>query len=337
MCKRDYRFFVGSNFSLIFTIFIYINSAISLYPQTWISTLPTHLQNSIIWYADAETGNLDQFTYGNNPSAGGGVFNTPLSNPSQAQVTASTGVAHSGNYAFRTEINGAYHEVTRAVRMMRWTDKPWNMGGQYLPSDAYYSTWMYLPHLYDPRQYAPWDTNGDGGWWNVFQFKSYDVNNISQPTFVLNIGRSGGNMRFYLTRIHPTAQTYYPSFTFNIPVGQWFHVEARYVASENPDGLIQIWLNGQLAFDVQNVVTSLPNNPPGTYEHAWGIGNYTDHVVGHPNSDGTAVVYFDDAIISSQRISQVIPETSPALLQIIMLSLFLVIFSKYSGSRRAKS
>lgn len=119
------------------------------FAQTWIDSLDAATRASILWKADHELGNLYEWHYSNswpeeNPNAGGGVFNT---GGDDAMAQATNVRAHSGQFAAEATIRGAYRGVTRAVRLLRWTDKPWDDGGGYFPSEAYYSAWFFSPRL----------------------------------------------------------------------------------------------------------------------------------------------------------------------------------------------
>ncbi len=247
----------------------------------------------ILWSADMEEGTLYDWFYDDQSQSGGGVFNT---GGDEVIAQASDVVAHSGTYSAEATITNAFQAQNgnRAVRLMRWTDKPWADGGDYFPADAYYSTWMYIPTTYNVNKYDPWDP-GDGGWWNVFQFKSDDSNGDSQPMWVLNIDHNDETraMSFYLYSDYNTPASHSQISPIQIPVGRWFHIEARYVQSSANSGSITFWQDGSRILHVDNVVTILDGNA------VWGIGNYTDHIVGG-EVDGIATVYFDDAIVSTQ-------------------------------------
>ncbi len=250
----------------------------------------------ILWQADMEEGTLYDWFYDDQAQSGGGVFNT---GDDEVIAQASTAVARSGHYSAEATITNAYRAQngSRAVRLMRWTDKPWAGGGDYFPADAYYSTWMYIPTTYNVNKYAPWDP-GDGGWWNVFQFKSDDENDESQPIWTLNIAHDDLNqtMVFYAYTKYNTPASHAQSEPIPIPVGRWFHVEARYVQSANENGRVTFWQDGVEILDVDQVNTILSGNA------VWGIGNYTDHIVGG-EVDGTATIFFDDAIVSTQSVA----------------------------------
>lgn len=255
---------------------------------SWIQTLPESVQDSILWSADVEEGNLYDWT----GDDGGGIFNT---GGSDVIVRASQLVSHSGRFSAEATITNAIRTKngSRAVRLMRWTDRGWDDGGHFFPQDAYYSVWMYFPATYNPNKYAPWDP-GDGGWWNVFQFKSNDSSGENQPMWVLNVGHDDikNQMFFYLYCQYNAPSSFEQHEPIPIPVRKWVHIECRYRQSSTTDGVILIWQDGSLILHIANVQTILAEPV------VWGIGNYADHIAGGPE-EGTATVYFDDAIVST--------------------------------------
>lgn len=266
----------------------------------WIDSLPAECRSRILWTANMEKGNLHDWTYPESQYPGGGVFNT---GDDDVTAEASREVAHSGQFSAKATIRNAFRAANgkRAVRLMRWTDRPWDDGGQHFPRHAFYSCWMYLPRLYNPNKSPPWDP-GDGGWWNVFQFKADDQDGNSQPIWTLNIQRDDQRqaMTFYLySRYHePAAILVDPTVT--IPVRQWFHVEAYYAVSAAENGHIIIWLDGREILAANGIRTAL--QPDREYA-IWGIGNYTDHITGD-DRDGEASIYFDDSLVSTERVSR---------------------------------
>ena len=188
----------------------------------------------------------------------------------------------------------------RAVRLMRSTDRPWDDAGFYFPNEAFYSVWMYFPNNYNSNKYEPWDP-GDGGWWNVFQFNASDDDGEIQPVWSLDVDYDDQNnaMSFYLFSKQNTPSLHVQANPVQIPVGRWVHVEAYYRVSAADTGQITVWQDGKQVLDVNNVHTAVS----AMEEHAiWAIGNHTDHITGD-RVDGTATLYFDDAIVSGQRIS----------------------------------
>ncbi len=269
----------------------------------WVASLPEALAQSILWLGDHEEGSLGDWHAPGFQYPGGGIFNT---GGAEVEAVTTDEIVFSGGYAARATIRGALRAENgpRAVRLMRWTDRAWDDGGIPFPAGAYYSTWMYLPHAYNPNKYAPWDP-GDGGWWNVFQFKSDDANGLSQPIWTLDIGfdDSTGELSFYLYSKENVPASHEPLVPQAIPIGEWFHIEAEYVESVANTGRIRVWQDGLPILDVDQVKTRI------VAENAtvWGIGNYTDHIAGGP-IEGTASIYFDDAIVATERIGSALPE-----------------------------
>ncbi|MDH3601349.1 MAG: polysaccharide lyase [Candidatus Tectomicrobia bacterium] len=260
----------------------------------WLDALPLQVRNCILWYADHEAGTLDEWRAGGGAGAGGGIFNT---GQSEVEAGVSHSVAHSGQYSARVTITNAYRarNGSRAVRLMRWADQH----GRHFPSKAYYSVWAYWPRAYNPNKYPPWDL-GDGGWWNVFQFKVKDRQGVSQPMWVLNVRRDEfkNEMVFYLySKYNPSASLAW-SDPVAIPVGKWVHIEAAYQISTQHKGRIAIWQDAQLLFDIRGVRTALWS---GHAYAIWGVGNYTDHISGDMKG-GTATIFFDDAAVSTMRL-----------------------------------
>lgn len=262
--------------------------------KTWLQSLPTETQRSVLWAADHEEGTLFDWEFNKNPdNNGGGIFNTGASDEAIARVSESK--PFTGSYCAEATIFNAYKSRLgkKAVRLMRWTDKPWDQDGKFFPESAYFGVWMRLDRNYSTRNPA----SSNGGWWNVFQFKSNDEAGKSQPVWVLNIGNDapGGQMNFYLYSKQNPPNSFSPTPLKSIPVGRWFHVEALYQQSKDDqrNGSISVWQDGQLILRANNVRTVLAK------EVIWGIGNYTEHVTGGAKNGG-ATIYFDDATVSTK-------------------------------------
>ncbi len=265
----------------------------------WVDQLPQTVRESILWSADLEEGDLDDWEYYDFEFAGGGVYAT---GDTGDRAEATIGIAHSGLYSARATITNAFRAEngSHAVRLMRSTDRAWDDAGFYFPKEAYYSVWMYFPKNYNPNKYEPWDP-GDGGWWNVFQFNTSDVDGNLKAVWSLDVDHNDQNdsMSFYLFSKQNAPSLNFQPKPIEIPVGSWVHVEAYYRVSATNLGQITIWQDGQQIFDIGNVQTAVS----AVEEHAnWSIGNHTDHITGG-DIDGTATVYFDDAIVSLQRVS----------------------------------
>ena len=78
-----------------------------------------------------------------------------------------------------------------------------------------------------------------------------------------------------------------------IPVGEWFHVEARYVCDSNYNGTLQFWLNGEEVFNLRGVQTA----DPDTNDCLMSINNY-----GSDLEESRIDIYVDDFIASPTRV-----------------------------------
>ena len=265
---------------------------------SWFDTLPRDVRDQILWSADYESGNLHQWQRAAGDVAGSGVFNT---GGADAVARATRRASHTGRWGLETTIRNAFQARNgkRAVRLMIWTDRPWDQGGGYFPNTAYYSTWIYFPAVYDPAKQPPWDP-GDGGWWNVFQFKSEDATGESRPVWTLNVARRGGHgMYFYLYSDCNQPAEYRQPVPRLFGPRQWVHVEAIFESATGPHGRIAIFQDGVKILDARAVVTSLGGRSGDDTHPVWGIGNYTDHIVGDPAGPGRATIYFDDSAVST--------------------------------------
>jgi hypothetical protein len=268
-------------------------------PANWIDNLPATFQQSILWKADYETGNLEQWSIPTAKYPGGGIL---LTAEDDVTAKATTVQAHSGKYSGEATIRNAIRATrgNKAVRFMRWTTDAYDRGGAELPLECYYSTWVYLPEAYDPKKHAPWDP-GDGGWWNIFQFKSNDEQNESQSGWSLNLEKDPQSRRLscYLYSQINSDRSWEPEEAVEIPVRKWFHIEAFVKVSQEETGRIEIWLDGESIIRADNVRTAVKSPNPNIM---WGIGNYTDHIDGG-RKIGTATIYFDDSLISTKPAS----------------------------------
>ncbi len=223
--------------------------------------------SGVIWSADTESGNLDQWTQG---QYGEAVFNSGT-----GSVTVSHDVAHSGSTSLKMAISDA-NGTAQAARIFRWNDPQ----GNSLPASAYYSVWYYFPQNYTPDQ-----------WWNVLQFKSKSSSGQVDPMWVLNVGnRPDGNMYFYLwDAMH--SRSYSAAAQVDVPVGRWVHIETYFQRSTGSNGQITIWQDGVKLFDLSGIQTTTFDN------QQWSLANYTDRI-----NPSNSVIYADDAAISKNWI-----------------------------------
>lgn len=166
--------------------------------RPFVDSLPPAVKQDILWYFDYEDNSFYKWE-GQGPddlNASGGIFITDTNNSSYGIESS---VSFSGQKsAFATIQNASTPTQKKAVRFMRWTYKPWYQDGDYFPDAAFYSTFSWMEHVYDPAKDSNNDPEGDGGWWNVFQFKS-DNNAGSMPVMELDMYTKDGAMYFGLS------------------------------------------------------------------------------------------------------------------------------------------
>lgn len=300
VCNENHRdsFRASASRSLLVVMCLWIGFAHAQAQPQWIETLPQDFRQSILWSADHETGNLKQWE----PDAkypGGGILNT---GDDDVIARASKLAVHSGKFSAEATISKAIRSANgkRAVRLMRWTDKPWDQEGKHFPTSAFYSTWMFLPVKYNPNKYSPWDP-GDGGWWNVFQFKANDENDVSQSVWTLDLSHDDDKNELQFGLFHHLGETRYyeQKKPRKVPVGRWLHVEAFLKVASDNTGQIIVWQDGVEVLRVENVQTAITKQNENS---VWGVGNYTDHIAGG-EMEGTATIFFDDAMVSTKRAS----------------------------------
>jgi hypothetical protein len=217
----------------------------------------------VIWSADVETGDTSQWYYpasNANGGEGGGEFNSGT-----GDSVASRDFAHSGSWSLRMRITTPPESGTR---MFRWLEP-------HTYPKLRYSAWFYFPQRYSV-----------GTYWNIFQWKSKTSAGQVDPFFVLNVGNRGdGSMYLYLYNWQ-NRQAFQQSVK-NIPVGQWFKVEADYWCAADGTGRVTFWQDGTQLFDVQNVQTRYGNG-----DCQWSLDNYSSGL-----SPSTSTIYIDDAQI----------------------------------------
>lgn len=220
--------------------------------------LPMHGQ--LLWSADHETGNLDQWT----DRQGQAVFNSVSGEVEVVTVD----FARSGSHALALRItndDGRDH----GARIFRWIESP---------EEGFYSAYLYFTEPFP-----------DVGWWNVMQFKSVDAGGRSAPTWSVNVASDNENrLRLYLwdsidVVSHPPSEA--RSLTV-VPLGRWVHVELYLRRSTEPTGRIALRQDGVLLFDLDGEVTALSD------EVHWSLDNYSATPTG-----GTVTVLADDAEI----------------------------------------
>lgn len=243
---------------------------------------PVGSLDSMLWSAGMETGDLREWwspcaTQGACGNAGGGEFDS-----NSGGSVASMDVAHSGQWSAKMTITGI-DSSSAATRLTRWKEP-------YAHKELYYSAWYFIP-----RPYAV----GPYGFQNLWQHTS-TTGTRNTPIFVIGRLPGTGAMPYLSLTWWPTAEEgpyrgQYGSRNWRasiaMPVGQWFHIETRYVCASDFTGMIQVWQDGALIFDLENIKTGYAGGMCG-----WSINNYGLKVTPTP-----VVIYTDDAGIATRR------------------------------------
>jgi hypothetical protein len=157
-----------------------------------------------------------------------------------------------------------------------------------LPNDAYESAWFYVPLAVTSV-----------GYWEFFKLGSRQTADdpataIDVWDFDLQPDGAGGLRVTIIPRIPgvPAPPTLGDA---TVPIGRWFQIEAHLRASPGGDGVLQLWLDGILLFEVDG-----PTTP--TSAVTWTIGGACESL-----ATGTAQLYVDDAAIAKRRLGPDFP------------------------------
>jgi hypothetical protein len=217
---------------------------------------------------------------------GGGEYNRGT----EADVAPSKDFAHTGSWSAKLTMTAKDPSDTsgaNGAKIYRWNEQKQNR-------ELYYSIWYYFPQRYALIPY---------GWTNWTQWRSQIIGGANDPFFILDMlnRKDTGAMYFVLTWWPGlTIEGPFPGQTggrtwpsaINIPVGQWFHIEARYVCAGDFTGAVQVWQDGVEIFNLNGVKTRYSNG-----DCQWSVDNY-----GKGITPSNVVIYVDDAAISTTRI-----------------------------------
>lgn len=232
---------------------------------------------SLIWYADMETDNLDQWYPTTDGRNCGGEQNNAGAISEVSAARSRPGGTRSAALRIQN-VNG-----DQGTRLERGRCESENY-----PQGLYYGVWFFIPvHHQTPA-----------GWWNVFQFKSKKVPGQaglgSDPMWVLDLRDTDNNtMTLRLRDKVGEGTNYYPQENpIHFPIGEWVHVEAFYKEGSQNDGAIIVWQNGVEIYRKLGVTTRY-----ATGDARWSVNNYTEKIVPDPST-----IYIDDATITTERI-----------------------------------
>lgn len=232
-------------------------------------TADVQAQGTVVWSADHEDASEQDWYRPNDASHGGGEYNNGCAGTSPAY-----GFGHNPSgadpYPFSLVLMMAAPCGTLDVsgtRMFRWLE-----ARQY--SDLYYKVWYFFPNIYTLN-------NVVNPWWMIMAWKSTSSSPSRNDSFFnVNVAnRPNGNMFLSLFEARPYDPANGRSYTqtlIDVPVGQWFYIEAFYKSRGDATGQVTVWqgdeVNRVLLWDIQDVKTRYPDAEGGTTE--WAVTNY---------------------------------------------------------------
>jgi len=229
--------------------------------------------NALVWKADFETGNIDEWNVH-------GGFITQGSSGMYSMVTP---FAHTGNYSVALTIDTKAPSETgaHAAYLFFWDQ---------LPEDAYYySAWYYIPSGIIRVK----------NWWSIMQWKSTYDGNSDHSINVFSIRIEQSNTGFEIGLSHRPSyidsdanKKFYRQELVKVPLDEWFQIEAFYKRAQDQSGQIIVWQDGVEIFNVANVNTVFSDN---TID--WSVHSYTDDIEPNPYT-----IYIDDVTISKVRV-----------------------------------
>ena len=180
-------------------------------------------------------------------------------------------VPHTGLYGITMRVPDTNTGASLGVRLFRWCES-------YEHQALYYSAWYYIPHQVRVNH-----------WWWLMQWKSEGSFNAKFGLAVAN--RPDGRMYVFVERGEDSGGGAWGQNVKDLPVGQWFHLEAYYAKATDGTGRVTAWQDGVQIVDVPNVATA------NSQDLSWAVINYGQDTV---PSDVT--VHVDDAAISTTRL-----------------------------------
>jgi hypothetical protein len=252
----------------------------------------------VLWATDHETGDLTGWYL---PPAGGLLPDTSMS------VTIAEGPAHSGRYSLKFTDSaesdmdgpGVYRELIS-------------------PPDLYYSAWYYIPRLYQ--------TNSQ---WSIMKFRSRsdaDAAAISHGHDLNLRTLPGDQVILYVYSHDPTyLQAPLVDPPAIVPVETWFQLETFYHPRTDETGILKVWLDDRLVYDLEGRRTADSDDvlwtPCNIGEDVQPLGSPPDNLgVGEGGAGGDGgeagapsvasgmrippELYIDDAAISLKRVTR---------------------------------
>lgn len=238
----------------------------ALYLATSACTEPVELGTNVLWYGDHESGDLSEWSR----DAKGGTF----ASGEDATCAATTEEAHSGKYSVKLTATATGEDASAGLYRQASATP-----------DDYFSAWYFLPEAYETV-----------GSWTILRLRSAPPEVSDPETLSIDVNlRSLSNGSLVLGVVEQR-QTYlaWPIAvpTPSVPIGRWFQLEVRFRSRNDETGLLKLWLDGRLVYDIENRVT--------------GQGETVYFVVTSRVSrmlPNNVELYVDDAMLSQSRIT----------------------------------
>lgn len=211
------------------------------------------LGDYLLWHADHEAGDASEW------SAPG------IAGSSIVSAKVSDERAYRGDYSLELANTGAEAGIGAGFDFN-------------VSREAYFSAWFYLPEAYSDIES-----------WLVLGFASRgegcsDADELCAGVDLRLRSVPSGDLVLYVFNSEPDAlQPPLSVPPYFVPIGRWFHIEARYRRAVDHSGRFHVWVDGEPLFRFDGWRTAEFDNL------FWGLGT--------PPSEG-ALIYADDAAIS---------------------------------------
>jgi hypothetical protein len=248
-----------------------VAAAASIFSLTVACTDPLPLGSNIIWSANHETGDVTEWSLD-----GDGAGYVTDSGSGYVVVSEQ---AHSGSYSVKLTSSANGENV--GAGLFRY------MGSR---DEAYFSAWYYLPRAYQTISY-----------WTIFRFQPSSPTDPTTTALGIDLNLRSlpeGQIALYVLQQQPVhLQWPIADPAPYVAVGRWFQIEAHYRNATDNTGLLKVWLDGALVYDIegQDIETTATGMAQDFY---WTPCNFTSDMIPAP-----VEIYVDDAVISRNRVS----------------------------------
>ena len=231
---------------------------------------PLRLGDDLIWTADHETGDLEQWT---RDGRGDALRPSPPDSDEPSKIEPSTEAAHGGSYSVK---------LVNPTGWVQDLDGPelYHVVGE--QSDAYYSAWFYLPEQYriEPQLTLMRLRSRQREGEDLLNGEELQLRSLSSGGYVLQVfSNHNGFLREPIADPPPL-----------VAAKRWFQIEARYEPQSS--GRLRVWLDGALVYDL--------TGRPGAAgpEIVLGVCNVAQ--IAEPSP---VVLFVDDVAVSASRVT----------------------------------